>query len=76
METRFAPCYANLFLAQLEAELYKESKDKYGVKFVEYIKDNCFRYWDDCFVIWNRTWDIDLLNEMRDSLHTNMRLTM
>ena len=53
MGTKMAPTYANLFLGYLENSLHKNAASVLSPQTSIYMRENWFRYLDDCFIIWN-----------------------
>ena len=64
MGTKMAPTYANLTLGYLERKLYSELEKK-SANLSSYVKENWWRYLDDCFIIWNdKLSDISFLTDV------------
>ena len=76
MGTKFAPTYANLVLASLEESLYSSLERDQGQAFSNYIKNNFFRYLDDCFIAFDCKYDLNYLNTMMNKMHPALKFTM
>ena len=73
MGTKMAPTYANLFLGYLENRLHKNTASVLTPQTSIYVRENWFRYLDDCFIIWNNELgNIDEFTGILQDLHPDI----
>ena len=76
MGTKMAPTYATLVLGYLENIMYENVESNYGSNFAVYIKQNWFRFLDDCFILWNSDIPIENFQSDLNSLNENIQFTL
>ena len=71
------PSYATLVLGYLEENRYDQAKGLFGDTMGSYIKDNWFRYLDDCFINWIfGEDDLRRFHTLLNSLDPNIQFTI
>ena len=74
MGTKCAPYYATLTLAYLEANIMAPKiQNKFGMEVSNYFGSNFYRYLDDCFIIWPKSYPsfskiLSILNQAHPSI--------
>jgi len=77
MGSKVSPIYAILTIAYLEIKFYNLCMCEFGEDIGFYIKNNFYRYIDDCFLIWNPDFgSINILNNIINSLNENIVFQM
>jgi hypothetical protein len=71
-----APTYATLVLGYLEHILYEQLLNSYGQEFASYVRQNCKRFLDDCFIIWNSDIPVEIFHTELNSLNDQIRFTI
>ena len=76
MGTIVVPIYATLVMGYLEIQFYQKCKNKFGVNNGKYIKENCQRFLDDCYIALDAT-NINSLKrfDILNKIHENIKLT-
>ena len=75
MGTKMAPSYVNLVLAYLEEQMY-DTLALENAEYSKYIKENFFRYLDDCFIVWPKSkWNISHFVETLNNMHRDITFT-
>ena len=74
MGSKFAPTYATLVIGYLERQLYSRIEQHMEKEVAEYIKENFWRFLDDCFMIWIMGQDnlmqfYSILNSLDEDIH-------
>ena len=76
MGTKMAPTYANLVMAYLEVQLYKNLENSESLQYANYVKENWKRYIDDGFIIWdNQIGNIETFHNYLNNLHHSITFT-
>ena len=74
MGTKCAPYYATLTLAYLETNtIIPKIQNKFGMEVSNYFSNNFYRYLDDCFIIWPKSYPsfseiLSILNQAHPSI--------
>ena len=76
MGTKMAPTYATLVLGYLENIMYENVENQYGCDFAVYIKQNWFRFLDDCFILWDSDIPIENFQSDLNNLNENIQFTL
>ena len=77
MGTKMAPTYATLTLGYLEEKLYNRISEILGEEYHEFIKMNCKRYLDDCFIIWSKEEsNFNIVYTILNTLDPDIKFTM
>ena len=77
MGTKFAPNYATLVLGYLEEKMYDDFQESKGLEFRKHIEKKFKRYLDDCFIIWDESWEnIRFLHDKLNNLDPNLKFTI
>ena len=80
MGSKFAPTYATLVIGYLERQLYGKIEQQMDKKVSEYIKENFWRFLDDCFTIWTMGQKdlmqfYSILNNLDEDIHYVMEFS-
>lgn len=77
MGAKISPTYAMLTIAYLELKFYDLCSTHFGTNIGEYIKSNFFRFIDDCFLVWNKTFgDVNIITNILNSLNNSIQYTI
>ena len=77
MRTKMAPSYVTVVLEYLEENMYDQAKGLFGDVIGSYIKENWFRYLDDCFINWIfGEDDLRQLHTLLNSVDLNIQFTI
>ena len=77
MRTKMAPSYVTVVLEYLEENMYDQAKGLFGDVIGSYIKENWFRYLDDCFINWIfGEDDLQQLHTLLNSVDLNIQFTI
>ena len=78
MGTKMAPTYATVVLGFLEHHLYQNLEIKYGIDFSVFVRENWFRFLDDCFIIWKHEFGVSLaeFQNILNSLNDDIKFTL
>ena len=75
--TKMAPLYATLVLGYLEESMYDQVKRLFEDMIGSYIRDNWFRYLDDCLINWIfGEDDLRQFHTLMSSLDPNIQFTI
>ena len=76
MGTKMAPSYATLTLGFLEARMYSNIQDLRGVSVASYVRNNWWRFLDDCLFLWHiDAQNFDFIFNIINNLHADIKFT-
>ncbi|XP_071126623.1 uncharacterized protein [Mytilus edulis] len=76
MGTKVAPTYATLVMGFLEDKMYQQVESEFDTAFKVYVKSEWKRFFDDCFIILNKSHNLEKFHSLINTLHPSIKFTI
>ncbi|XP_071122593.1 uncharacterized protein [Mytilus edulis] len=76
MGTKVAPTYATLVMGFLEDKMYQQVESEFDTAFKVYVKSEWKRFLDDCFIILNKSHNLEKFHSLINTLHPSIKFTI